>query len=214
MQPKDQFFEETNTPDYQENILIVSAMQDAEQEYNLTIAGIAKSSPVKIIEAFIQADKSEIAAEIVEAVDSGYLPPLKALAGIKAMESLTDMLTNKDPKKNPHADRAILLQSHVTDAAGAYAEKSFPLYGATFTKTEVGTKYDWSQCNDAKLIELELAAKKAGDELKARQEFLKTVPTEGLPIVDEETGETYSVYRPSKSSTSSVSVSFKKSAKR
>lgn len=162
-----------------------------------------------LTDAFILADKGYIATRIVEAVEAGEMDPLKALSAIKSIESLADMLTNKDPKKNRYADKAISLQQHVTDAAGLYNEKKFSVYGASFTKTEVNTKYDWSQCNDAKLPELEKAAKDSAGALKKRQEFLKTVDPKGLDILDAETGETYTVYPPSKSSTSSVSVSFK-----
>jgi len=43
--------------------------------------------------------------------------------------------------------------------------------------------------------------------LKARKEFLKTVPIEGLTVVDTASGETVTVYPPSKSSNSSYKVS-------
>lgn len=163
-----------------------------------------------LTDAFILADKDYIAEKILQAVEEGEMDALKALSGLKAMEGLISILTDKNPKTNRKADKAISFQSHISDAAGNYNEKKFSLYGATFTKTEVGTKYDYSLCNDTKLIELEKAAKDAADTLKKRQEFLKTVdPKDGLSILDESTGETYTVYPPSKSSTSTVSVSFK-----
>jgi hypothetical protein len=180
-------------------------MWEPETDYNI----LNKIPAHDLTDAFILADKGYIATRIVESVEAGEMDPLKALSAIKSIESLVDMLTNKDPKKNRYADKAISLQQNVTDAAGLYNEKKFSLFGATFTKTEVATKYDWSKCNDAKLPELEKAAKDAADALKKRQEFLKTVDPKGLDILESETGETYTVYPPSKSSTSSVSVSFK-----
>lgn len=183
----------------------VAEMPNGEKDYNILTMLPAHD----LNDAFILADKDYIASRIIQAVEDGEMDPLKALSGLKAIESLISTLTDKNPKTNRHADKAILLQQHITDAAGYYNEKKFSLYGATFTKTEVGTKYDYSQCNDAKLIELEKAAKDATDALKKRQEFLKSVDPKGLDVFDSETGETYTVYPPSKSSTSTVSVSFK-----
>lgn len=208
------FIEEAGMTEEQ-NILFIQTMQ---QQYEHEVATIAKASPDAFIDAFVMADRSEIAANIIDRVESGNIPALKALTAIKALESLAEILTNKDPKKNRHADKAILLQSLVGDDIAKQPEKKFSMYGASFTKTEVGTKYDWSQCNDPKLIELELAAKAASEALNTRQEFLKTVPASkiaagkeegGLLIVEQETGETYRIYPPSKTSTSSISVSFK-----
>jgi hypothetical protein len=187
-----------------------AALPDATERPEYEPQSPLTTMPAKsLTDAFILADKDYIATRIIQAVEDGEMDPLKALSGLKAMESLVSTLTDKNPKTNPHADKAILLQQHITDAAFAYSEKKFILYGATFTKTEVGTKYDYSQCNDAKLAELEKAAKDAADALKKRQEFLKTVPSEGMTVTDTESGETYTVYPPSKSSTSTVSVSFK-----
>jgi hypothetical protein len=123
------------------------------------------------------------------------------------LEKIADILTNKDPKKNRLADKAILLQSIISDEIGRQPEKKFSFYGASFTKTEAGTKYDWSLCNDPVLDDLMDAAKGANEGLKRRQDWLKTCPVEGLPILVESTGETVTVYPPSKSSTSTVSVS-------
>ena len=47
------------------------------------------------------------------------------------------------------------------------------------------------------------------EKIKAKQDFLKTVPISGLSILVESTGEMVTVYPPSKSSTTAVSVSLK-----
>lgn len=181
-----------------------SKKEEAEQ-----LNALANDHAGTFTEVFIQADKEQLATQIVDAVEAGFIDPLKALAAVKAMEKIVDILTNKDPKKNKLADKAMLLQSYITDAADKQPEKQFGMYGATFKKTEVGVKYDFSQTGDSKLQELEAAAKAATDALKARQDFLKTVPCTGLIVTDETTGETYTVYPPAKSSTSTVSVSWK-----
>ena len=166
--------------------------------------------PVKsLTDAFIMADKDYIASRIIESIESGESDPLKVLAGLKAMESLVSTLTDKSPKTNRHADKAKFLNDQAMANAGHYSGKTFPAFGATFTKTEVGTKYDWSVCNDPKMSELMESANDAAAALKKRQEFLKMVDAKGLNVLDAETGETYTVYPPAKSSTSTLSVSFK-----
>jgi len=191
--------------DYHAELPDVTDRPEIEKDYNI----LTQLPAGDITDAFILADKHYIAARIIQSIEDGEMDPLKALSGLKAIESLVTILTDKNPKTNKWADKAIALQSHITDSAGAYNEKKFSLYGATFTKTEVGTKYDYSLCNDAKLPELEKAAKDAADALKKRQDFLKTVDPKGLEVLDTETGNVFTVYPPSKSSTSTVSVSFK-----
>jgi hypothetical protein len=187
-----------------------AAMPDVTERPEFEEQSPLTTMPAKALtDAFILADKDYIASRIIESVESGESNPLKVLAGLKAMESLVSTLTDKSPKTNRHADKAKFLNDCVMATAEHYSGKKFLAFGATFTKTEVGTKYDYTLCNDPKLAELDKAAKDAADQLKKRQEFLKMVPVEGLDILEQETGETYTVYPPSKSSTSTVSVSFK-----
>jgi hypothetical protein len=89
----------------------------------------------------------------------------------------------------------------------AHYGKTFQFMNAKCEQKEVNTKYDFSLCGDEKLVELEAAAKQAADELKKRQDFLKTVPLSGLDILNSETGETYKIYPPSKSSTTTLIIS-------
>lgn len=81
--------------------------------------------------------------------------------------------------------------------------------GVKFTLAEVGTSYNFSQCNDYELIELEVAANEAADAVKKRREFLKTIPQSGLDIITKD-GEGVKIYPPSKSSKSSFKVSLPK----
>jgi hypothetical protein len=45
--------------------------------------------------------------------------------------------------------------------------------------------------------------------VKDREDFLKTLPIDGQPIVDEDSGEVIRIYRPIKSSTTTVAISLK-----
>lgn len=81
--------------------------------------------------------------------------------------------------------------------------------GVKFTLSEVGTSYDFSQCNDQELCDLEVAANNATNEVKKRKDFLKTIPISGLEILTKD-GELVTIYPPSKSSKSSFKISLPK----
>lgn len=76
--------------------------------------------------------------------------------------------------------------------------------GTKLELAEVGTKYDFSQCNDNKLKQMELDYELLGEEITKRKEFLKALSPKGITELDEETGEAVTLYPPSKSSKSSV----------
>jgi hypothetical protein len=81
--------------------------------------------------------------------------------------------------------------------------------GAKIEVAEVGTKYDFSQCNDPILYQFEQRLQGAEEAVKQRKEFLKTVPLSGMDIITED-GEPVKVYPPSKSSKSSFKIELKK----
>jgi len=76
--------------------------------------------------------------------------------------------------------------------------------GTKLELAEVGTKYDFSQCNDPYLVRLESEFAVLEQKIKDRKDMLKTLSPEGIIIFDEETGEGDTVYPPSKTSKSSV----------
>lgn len=71
---------------------------------------------------------------------------------------------------------------------------------------EVGTKYDFSVCNDAEYNLLLEKLEKAKQDLEIRKDFLKGIPTKGIDVVDEDTGEVSKIYPPVKTSSSSFKV--------
>lgn len=87
-----------------------------------------------------------------------------------------------------------------------YTSKS----GAKIELAEVGTKYDYSKCADPLYDQLydhlQECLTLLNEKIKIRETFLKSLPIEGLLVTEEETGETYKIYPPSKSSTSSYKV--------
>lgn len=96
-----------------------------------------------------------------------------------------------------------------TEAVRGEVEKYGKLYtagsGCKIEPAEVGTKYDFSLCNDPILVQFEQRLASAEEAVKQRKEFLKTVPLSGMDIITED-GEPVRVYPPSKSSKSSFKV--------
>lgn len=146
--------------------------------------------------------------DIVERLRSGEADPLKVHLQVKAMEEIITGLTSTDEKKNKNFTVAIDYKNMLLQAAEKYGKK-FQLHNAEFSVKEVGTSYDWTKCEDNELADLLSQQEAIKEKIKAKQDFLKTVPLEGLLITSEATGETFKVYPPAKSSTTSVAVSLK-----
>jgi hypothetical protein len=75
---------------------------------------------------------------------------------------------------------------------------------------ETGTKYDYSNCNDAEYFSLLADLEKAKEMVKVRESFLKGVPSKGFEVTDTTTGEIVTIYPPVKTSTSSFKVTLNK----
>ena len=99
---------------------------------------------------------------------------------------------------------------YVRDEVSKFGKEYTTKNNTKIELAEVGTKYNFSLCNDfelPKLVQLLDEAKKKVDE---RQSFLKTIPTNGVDIMNEETGELIKIYPPTKESTSSIKVTLAK----
>ena len=140
--------------------------------------------------------RTELANSIIEQIEGGELNPLKVHLQVKAIEDFTKkILDNKTYK----------------DCLIAEADKNgrkFDFFGAEFMQKEAGTKYEYSQCGDSKIIELLAQQETLKAEIKKREDFLKMLPIEGVDTVTDE-GEVITIYPPSKSSTTTVQVTFK-----
>lgn len=144
---------------------------------------------------------------LIQELDEGKFDPLKIHLQVKAMEDIITRLTSTDEKKNKDFTAAIRYRQLLLDAAEKYGQKSFEFNNAKFEIKETGSTYDYDKCDDP-VIDLLLSQKEDIDkQVKARQEFLKTISAKGLDIVHED--EVRTIYPPSKKSTTSVAVSFK-----
>lgn len=145
--------------------------------------------------------------DLLNSIDSGSVDPLRVHLHLKAIEDIIKQLTSLDEKTNKNVEAAKKYRAHLLGAAEKYGNK-FQLFNTEFAIKETGSKYDYSQCGDHELLmwQKELDALKA--RIDERQNMLKTLPAAGLQKVDNN-GEVFTIYPPSKSSTTSVTVTLK-----
>lgn len=139
--------------------------------------------------------RAELVQQTINRISEGELSPLKAHLQVKAMEDIIAAIT-KDERY-----RDMLL-----DEAAKYG-KSFDFGIGKFSTKETGVRYAYDQCNDPILAELTAQNDELLEKIKSRQKFLQTVPLEGMDIRVGD--ELVTVYPPSKSSTTSVTVTLK-----
>jgi hypothetical protein len=150
--------------------------------------------------------------DILQRLEDGEVDPLEVHLQVKAMEDVILQLTSTDKEKNKGNLEAamqyknILIDAFANRAAG---QKSFDFHNSKFTVMEAGAKYHYENCNDPELHELYEQQKKLVEKIKAKEKFLQNVPSKGQLLTSEETGETYMVYPPYKTSTTTISVKLK-----
>lgn len=151
--------------------------------------------------SLFQTDKSQresFASDIVQRIDNGDVDPLLVHLQVKCMEDVIKAITGNNNYKNA-----------VLEASQQQGQKSFQFHNSKFEIKEVGVKYDFSKCEDVVLAKLHKQMEELSAEVKARETMLKTVSEKGMIVTDSETGETFTVYPPAKSSTTSVAVTLK-----
>ena len=134
--------------------------------------------------------------DVVNNILDGKIDPIKVHLQIKCLEDIVKQLNG-----NHHYKDAVL-------EAAQKCDKGFTLHFAKFEVKEMGIKYDYSVCNDEVLTHLEFTANETDAAIKERQAFLKTVPDKGLEIITE-SGEVVTIFKPNKTSTTSVVVNLK-----
>ena len=147
----------------------------------------------------IPASKEEqavLSSAMINSVLDGEIDPIKAVVQAKSLlETLTLFL--KDKGVNDLVIREV-------EKYGKQTSKD----GATIAIKEVGSKWDYSECGDPIYNRLSSQKAEIEEKLKEREALLKAT-REPRTEVDEETGEVYTVNPPSKSSTTSYSITFK-----
>jgi len=140
--------------------------------------------------------RQELANNVIEQIEGGELNPLKIHVQVKAMEDFIKKILDSKVYKNCLISEC--------DKNG----KKFDFFGAEFMQKETGVKYDYDVCNDAIILHLQQQQEAIKEAIKERETFLKTIPAGGLETITED-GEVVTLYPPSKSSTTSIQVTFK-----
>lgn len=152
--------------------------------------------PLALSGALTKTEQSAVAEQFVAAVLDGDVNPLEAYARAKAMaETLAQILKDKR------------LVDVVGNECDKYGRETPSWHGVKFTKAETGVKYDFTVCNDSTWQTLTHDIEILTAERKQREEFLKTLRG-NMDIADANTGELLNP--PTKTSTTSVRVSFQK----
>ena len=155
---------------------------------------------IEIIRNYSGLKKSEInslAKTAVEAVlENGNV--------LDVAESLSAM---EDFIKSVRADKRFT--DYVREETAKYGKLFTSPSGAKIELAEVGSKYDFSLCNDPELQEYENHLIFYEKQVKDRKEFLKVLPSAGIDIITKD-GEPIKIYPPSKTSTSSYKISLTK----
>lgn len=119
--------------------------------------------------------------------------PLPILVQLKVIEKVVaDVL--KDEEVKYHFLKEFLLYE---------AEKEIKINGASLTKKEVGTKYDYNASGDIVWMDLDKQIKELIEKRKEREKFLQNIPYD-KGIVDPDHGNF--ITRPPKSSETQVIV--------
>lgn len=133
--------------------------------------------------------------QLIESVKNGEVNPIELLVVLKAFEKVSDRVL-KEIKDNA-----------ITEAQ-KHPGTSFEWNGNKIEKSELGTTYNYSVCNDPVFNQRLQIADEATKQLKERQDFLKSLK-EPLTLVDEGSGEVVKIIPPLKKSTTGLKVSIR-----
>lgn len=135
------------------------------------------------------------AEKLTSEIENGTVSPLDVLAQVKCTEKSFELLKEK-------------LMQFALEEAEKY-EKSFEYKSVKIERAELGTKYDFSKTNDFKLARIEVKVKEFTEQKKARETTLKSLKDKMIEV-DEETGETFEIFPPIKTSTTGLKVTLLK----
>ena len=136
---------------------------------------------------------------LIQSIIGGEIDPLRAVAKIRF---LSDMLAAA--LKDDRVKDAILTE---IDRNGG---KEASAFGVKFQQKEMGVSYDYTVCGDPEYDQLAAEMESLKARMKEREKFLLGIPAEGLPMVDQETGDCYKIIRPLRRASLGYSVTFKK----
>lgn len=133
--------------------------------------------------------------QVIESVRQGEANPLEVLVILKAFEKATERILKE-------------VRDNFVREADKHPERIFEFNGVKMEKAEVGTKYNYSICNDPIYNRRKEISEAANQQVKEREDFLKSLK-DPITIVDEETGESVKIIPPIKTSTTSIKVTIR-----
>ena len=142
-------------------------------------------------------ERQSFVENVIDKIVAEEVDMLKIHKQLKSLEDISSQLQDNKTYKE-----------YLLNAAEKHGKK-FQYQNAEFIIKEVGTKYDYSNCNDLELNDLMRQMDVLKAKIDKKQETLKHLPLSGMLTTDEKTGDTYKIYPPSKKSTTAVSVTLK-----
>jgi len=136
--------------------------------------------------------------QVIESAIDGIVNPLDLHLQLKCMEDIVKQITSNQAFKDC-----------VLEESQKHGSKSFEYQHAKIEIKEVGSMFDYSKSNDAEYASLSIESESISKKIKEREAFLKSIPDEGMEMLDKDSGEVVTIYKPSKTSTTAVVVTLK-----
>lgn len=144
-----------------------------------------------------RAGQQELANSLIYPVIEGEVNPIEHIAKMKGLYEALKKAIDDDRVKD-----AVITE---TEKYGKKASWN----GCEVSLKEVGVSYDFNSCNDPEYIRLIKAKADIDSQIKQRESYLKTVP-DGTTILDEETGEVYSIHPAIRMAKQGYTITFSK----
>ena len=136
---------------------------------------------------------------LIQPIIDGEIDPLRAVAKIRFLSDMLAAALKDDRVKD-------VILNEIDKNGG----KEVTAFGVKFTQKEMGVSYDYTVCQDPEYNRLATEMETLKAKMKEREKYLMGIPAEGIPMVDQETGDCYKVIRPLRRASLGYSVTFKK----
>ena len=136
---------------------------------------------------------------LIQPIIDGEIDPLRAVAKIRFLSDMLAATLKDDRVKN-------VILNEIDKNGG----KEVTAFGVKFTQKEMGVSYDFSVCQDPEYNRLTTDMETLKAKMKEREKYLMGIPAEGIPMVDQETGDCYKIIRPLRRASLGYAVTFKK----
>lgn len=148
---------------------------------------------------FNKKGQQEISGKLIQQVTDGEINPMEAVVKMKAMYECIGQFLKSDEVRHAVIDE--------TEKYGKGEETQYR--GANVRIQETGAKFDFSSCQDPVWERLNEQITSLKEKIDEREKLLKRI-SEAMTLVDEETGEVYTIYPAPRSSKTNFVITFKK----